>query len=134
MSMKQEFAEQAEQAFAHKVRHYLNLGTETIDRGTADKLFAARRNALARQKTAGMQLSLAGMGHVIAGTVLPHTRAVIAVIGLIIGVIGVSTWNDYQKADELEEIDSALLADDLPINAYLDKGFQAWLSEHPSQD
>ncbi len=55
-------------------------------------------------------------------------------IGLAIGVVGVSTWNDYQKAAEFEEIDSALLADDLPINAYLDKGFQAWLSEQSSQD
>ena len=41
---------------------------------------------------------------------------------------------DFERAAELEEIDSALLADDLPINAYLDKGFQAWLSEHSSQD
>lgn len=53
---------------------------------------------------------------------------------LVVGVAGVTTWNDFQKAAENAEIDSALLADDLPINAYLDKGFQAWLSEHSSQD
>jgi hypothetical protein len=55
-------------------------------------------------------------------------------VGLAVGVAGVSVWNEFEKAAENEEIDSALLADDLPINAYLDKGFQAWLSEHSSQD
>lgn len=123
-----------EQEIAYKIRHYLNLGTAEIDRKTADRLFEARQNALSHQKVAGAQLSLAGVGHVAADIVLPHARALVAIIGLVIGVYGVSTWNDFQKAAEHEEIDSALLADDLPINAYLDKGFQAWLSEHSSQD
>ncbi len=123
-----------EREFAYKIRHHLNLGTDGINRKTADRLFKARQDALAHQKVAGAQLSLAGVGHIAADTILPHARALVAIIGLVIGVVGVSTWNDFQKAAEQEEIDSALLADDLPINAYLDKGFQAWLSEHSSQD
>lgn len=123
-----------EREFAHKVRHHLNLGTEAIDRGTAERLFAARQNALAHQKTAGAQLSLAGVGHIAADGILPYARTLVALIGLSIGVVGVTTWNDFEKAAELEELDSALLSDDLPINAYLDKGFLAWLSEHSSED
>jgi hypothetical protein len=123
-----------EREFAHKVRHHLNLGTEAIDRGTADRLFAARQNALAHQKKAGAQLSLAGAGHIVADWFLPHARSLVAMVGLAIGVIGVTTWNDYEKAAELEELDSALLSDDLPIHAYLDKGFLAWLSEQSSED
>ena len=123
-----------EREFAYRVRHHLNLGAEGIDRKIADRLFAARQNALVRQKAAGAQLSLAGAGHAAADVILPYARALVAMIGLAIGVVGVSTWNDYQKAAEFEEIDSALLADDLPLNAYLDKGFQAWLSEQSSQD
>lgn len=123
-----------EREFAYKIRHHLNQGAEELDRKMAERLHAARRNALSHQKTAGAQLSLAGMGHMAADVIFPHARAVIAIIGLVAGVIGVSVWNDYQKAAEFEEIDSALLADDLPINAYLDKGFRAWLSEHSSQD
>lgn len=123
-----------EREFAHKIRHHLNLGTEAIDRGTADKLFQARQKALARQKTVGVQLSLAGAGHIAADWVLPYARTLVAMIGLSIGVLAVTTWNEYEKAAELEELDSALLSDDLPINAYLDKGFLAWLSEHSSED
>ena len=33
-----------------------------------------------------------------------------------------------ERVSELEEVDSALLADDLPIDAYLDRGFDTWLS------
>jgi hypothetical protein len=123
-----------EREFAYKVRHQLNLGAEGIDDITADRLFEARQKALAHQKAAGVQLSLAGAGHFAADMILPHARALVAIVGLVVGVVGVATWNDFQKAAEQEEIDSALLADDLPINAYLDKGFQAWLSEHSSQD
>jgi hypothetical protein len=123
-----------EREFAYKVRHQLNLGAEGIDDKTADRLFQARQNALVHQKAAEAQLSLAGVGHFAADVILPHARALAAIVGLVVGVVGVATWNDFQKAAEQEEIDSALLADDLPINAYLDKGFQAWLSEHSSQD
>lgn len=123
-----------EREIGYKVRHYLNLAADELDRGTAKKLFEARQNALAHHKVAGAQLSLAGLGNFSIDQFLPHVRALIAIVGLVIGVIGVATWNSFQKADELVEIDIALLADDLPINAYLDKGFQTWLSERSSQD
>lgn len=121
-----------EREFAHKVRHYLNLGTDRIDRATADSLRKSRQNALAHQKVAAANLSLAGIGNMASEVLLPHARTVIALLGLMLGVAGVSYWNNYQQAAEYEEIDSALLADDLPINAYLDKGFHAWLDQPPS--
>lgn len=123
-----------EREISYKVRHYLNLGTDGMDRRTTDRLFDVRIKALSHQQVAGAHLSLAGIGHIAADVLLPHARALVAIVILVFGVFGVSTWNEYQKADEYEIIDSALLADDLPINAYLDKGFQAWLSEHASQD
>lgn len=124
-----------EREFAHRIRHHLNLGLDSdgIDRATADRLFKARQNALAHQKVAASQLSLAGVGNMAADMMLPHARTVIAMLGLMLGVAGVSYWNNYQQAAEFEEIDSALLADDLPINAYLDKGFYAWLDQPSSQ-
>lgn len=119
-----------ERDFAYKVRRLLDQGARDIDRDTADKLRQARQAALAGQKIPG-QLSLAGIGHMAADVLLPQTRTLVALMGLAIAVIGVTYWNDYEQAAENEEIDSALLADDLPINAYLDRGFHAWL-EQPS--
>ena len=118
-----------EREIAYRIRHYLNLGTDGIDRKTVDRLFKARQNALARQKVAVARLNLAGIGNIAADFLLPQARTLIALLGLTLSVVGVTYWNYYQQAAENEEIDSALLADELPINAYLDRGFHAWLEQ-----
>jgi hypothetical protein len=51
----------------------------------------------------------------------------VSVLFLIFGMIGISYWNSTQQAADIEEIDAALLTSELPIDAYLDKGFDAWL-------
>ena len=118
-----------EQQFAYKVRQILNQGTADLDPGTRARLQAARQQALARQKSPIVGLSLAGVGHFANEVLLPQARTLVALITLAVGVIGTYYWNSFQQAAENEEIDSALLSDELPINAYLDHGFSAWL-EH----
>jgi len=120
-----------EQLFAYKVRHALEHGTDNLDATTCKKLQSARQNALAHQKTGIVGLSLAGAGHFTSDILLPQARTLVALSALVIGVVGTYYWNNFQQAEDNEEIDSALLAADLPINAYLDHGFHAWL-EQPS--
>ena len=122
-----------EQDLAYKITRYLDMGAGKVDRATAEKLFQARQAALARQKIASGGLRLAGAGHFSFHFSLPGLRLGLAVAALALAALGVSVWHDFEKAAEYEEIDSALLADDLPINAYLDRGFQAWLEQHSSQ-
>lgn len=43
-------------------------------------------------------------------------------------MIGVTYWENMQRAAELADIDAAMLSDNLPLNAYLDHGFNAYLS------
>ena len=43
-------------------------------------------------------------------------------------------WQQNQRAAEVEEIDSLLLTDDLPIDAYLDRGFQNWLKKRAAEE
>jgi uncharacterized protein DUF3619 len=40
---------------------------------------------------------------------------------------GFQQWRAAQQVREFEELDLHLLASDLPIDAYLDRGFQNWL-------
>jgi hypothetical protein len=54
-------------------------------------------------------------------------RVLLPMAVLILGLIAVNQWRDSQLAAEIEEIDTAVLTSDLPIDAYLDKGFDAWL-------
>jgi len=48
---------------------------------------------------------------------------------LVIGLFGIYGWQQKQKVADRAELDAMLLSDDLPIDAYLDKGFQAWLKK-----
>ena len=40
---------------------------------------------------------------------------------------GYQQWQAYQQLNDIEETDAAILSSDLPIDAYLDRGFQNWL-------
>ena len=117
---------------SYKIRHILDHGSSSLDGNTCNKLLAARQKALLRQKTAVAGLSLAGIGQVVGDALLPQARTFAALLALACGVVGTYYWNSFQQASENEEIDSALLADDLPINAYLDRGFRTWL-DHSAQ-
>jgi hypothetical protein len=54
-------------------------------------------------------------------------RLLLPMAVLIFGLIAINQWRDTQVAAEIEEIDAAVLTSDLPLDAYLDKGFDAWL-------
>lgn len=123
---------QDEQQFANKISQALNQSTDNLSPGVLARLQAARQEALTHQKTRLAGLSLAGVGHFTSDVLLPQTRKLVALIALAVGVVGTYYWNSFQQAAENEEIDSALLSDELPINAYLDHGFSAWL-DHSSQ-
>ena len=47
---------------------------------------------------------------------------------LVISLVGIAYWEDQQRTAELADIDAAMLSDDLPLTAYLDHGFNAYLS------
>ena len=116
-----------EREIAYKIGHVLDHGTESLARNTCDGLRTARQRALAHQKMAVAGLSMAGVGQLVGDLLLPQARTLVALLALAFGVVGTYYWNNFQQATENEEIDSALLADDLPINAYLDRGFHTWL-------
>jgi hypothetical protein len=119
--------------FPHKVRRYLDLGTRSLDPEVARRLRQARERALARVPVRTGRLSLAGQGHFSFDAFWPALRSVVALAILAVGVAGVSYWNALEQANESVDVDTALLADDLPITAYLDRGFDAWLQDAPSQ-
>lgn len=124
----------SEEQFARHLCRVLDLGTRTIDTSIAERLRAARERALAHQPIAVGSISIVGAGGTVAhlggGDEKHPLRTFIAILALLLGVCVAYYWNGFDQATENEEIDSALLADELPPNAYLDRGFQAWLEKH----
>jgi hypothetical protein len=51
----------------------------------------------------------------------------IAATALVLAMAGVLYWQSTRPTNGIAEIDLYLLTDELPINAYLDKGFDSWL-------
>lgn len=114
--------------FAYKVRQHLNLGLHELRPETASRLAAARKKALSCQRRAVSQSILAT-----AGSFVQHQfdnqrfKQILATLALLLCVVFSSFWMADQRINEQSDVDSALLADDLPIGAYTDKGFDAWL-------
>lgn len=114
--------------FAYKVRQHLNRGLHELSPATLDRLAAARKEALSHQKQVASQSILATAGSFVHyhydNLRIKHALTAMA---LLLCVVFSTYWMAERDADEIGAIDSALLADDLPIGAFTDKGFDAWL-------
>ena len=113
--------------FGYKARQILNQGLDSLDRRVAARLQEARRHALNIDRLPVKGLRLAGIGHTVELAFFANARNLVAVMALTVGAMGTYYWNAFEQTQEYEEIDSALLADELPPSAYLDRGFHAWL-------
>ena len=98
------------------------------------RLQAAREAALLRQRPepAGALAWAGNAAGRFGGWTTLTLYAVVSLALLVAGAAGVYNWQLSQRIAELEEIDSQLLTDDLPIDAYLDRGFQNWLKKRSS--
>ncbi len=123
-----------EPLFGNKVRQLLNQGLHAgvgDDSRAASRLRAARQLALSRQK-AESGGALAWAGNVVGsfgGWAGVSLRVVLPTVMLSAGVAWIYTWQQNQRVAEVEEIDAQLLTDDLPVEAYLDRGFQNYLKK-----
>lgn len=117
----------------YKLRRYLDLSADAVDIETARRLHSARQRALACVPAHSARLAFAGFGHLSLDSVWPALRSAVALVVLAAGVAGMSYWESLQQASEYAETDTALLADELPINAYLDRGFAEWLKDSSPQ-
>jgi hypothetical protein len=113
--------------FGYKARQILNQGVDTLDGRVTARLHQARQIALNGQRAPVVGLRLAGIGRTLELAFFSNARNLLAVMALSVGAMGTYYWNAFEQAQEYEEIDSALLAGDLPPSAYLDRGFHAWL-------
>lgn len=139
-----------ETQIAYKVRHALDRNLERLPESTTQRLAAARAMAVARKKNHVPEtqtvrpLQLAGVAgqfdHTSAGAGGDGSRkgrgfgwlgrlsiAMPILLGIVL-FVGLYRYEERNRIAELAEIDSAILSDELPIAAYLDHGFKAFLT------
>jgi Tfp pilus assembly protein PilV len=123
--------------FAYKVRHALNRQLDTLPISTAERLASARKVALSRKKSEAPTRVLAAQkafaGHVGSFVNEPlswlgRIGLAIPVVVLVVGLVGIIQYEQQQRIKETADIDAAMLTDDLPLSAYADHGFNAYLA------
>ncbi|WP_034302834.1 DUF3619 family protein [Herbaspirillum sp. RV1423] len=125
--------------FAYRVKRALDANLEYLPESTTQSLAAARRVALARQKKAAPvhavapQFALAGaFGGNSSQSSFSWLGRLGVAIPLLAGVMlfaGLYEHEHRQRISELAEIDAGVLSDELPLSAYLDHGFNAYLAQ-----
>ncbi len=115
------------------VRGALDESAERLPYRAARRLAAARAEALANANVSTRAAH--ARPHFAAdtgGTPPPRliwriAAVVVPVVVVVAGLLGISAWETQQRADDLAALDAAMLADDVPIAAYADRGFGVFL-------
>ena len=118
-----------EHHIGYRVRQVLNQGL-ALDEETLARLKAAREQAIARQRVGAPRMVLALADNLtgsIGVSASVFSRFLLPGAMLILGLVAINTWQQSQVVQELVEIDSGVLTSELPLDAYLDRGFDAWL-------
>ena len=131
-------SDMSEQQFGSRIRQALNQGAR-LDTRILERLRAAREMALERGRSAQAgaaapeldwsTVSETGVLSRFGGFGGFSLRILLPVALMVVGVIGIYTSQQAQQAADVEQLDAQLLTDDLPIDAYLDRGFEAWLKK-----
>ena len=119
----------AEDAFGRALAARLDDGAANLRQGVVNRLATARRAALEDWRPAPATVwGLAwagGLGARIATNRYFDARVLAPFLLLFLALAGAGYWQ--LTTNDLADIDAALLASDLPVDAYLDQGFDQWL-------
>ena len=123
---------------AYKVRHALNENLDALPVSTTERLAAARALALSRKKADAAPASagkrpLFDFNALFTGPALARIAVAVPMLALVIGMGGVYQYEQQQRMAAMAEIDAAVLADELPLTAYLDHGFNAYVESQQRQ-
>ena len=125
--------------FGYKVRRALNEQLHSLPTSTNERLASARKTALSRKKK-DAPLAILVRRKALAGNTggmfgdehhswYARLGFVLPIVILVVGLIGIVEYETQQRINETADIDAAMLTDDLPVVAYADHGFNAYLEK-----
>ena len=123
--------------FALKATSYLSAGTADLPYDISERLRAARVQAVSKRKMAQSQ-SVTSVISVGSGAALAwggdeglsgwsRIALVFPLIALVVGLLTINAVQIDNRAQEVAEVDAALLIDELPPAAFADPGFVQFL-------
>jgi hypothetical protein len=128
----------AQDRFGRQVAARLSAGSSELPYDVSERLRAARTQALApRKRAVGLRtaVSVSASGGAAAVTAdepvsfWNRVASVLPILALIAGMVLIHSLQNERRANEVAEVDAALLTDDLPPAAYADPGFIQFLKQ-----
>ncbi len=123
--------------FGLKTASYLSAGATDLPYDISERLRAARAQAVAVRKIAKVQTAPAvassGAGSALTWgsdegfSLWSRIGSVLPLIALVVGLLTINSLQTDNFVLELAEVDSALLTDELPPDAFSDPGFVQFL-------
>ena len=131
----------SDEQFARKLTALLDRAADDISPGIAYRLQQARARALDGEPATA---TAPQMAHALAGGIGGTARGMrgpgddgrplwaqwrlwVGIAAIVTALFGWQQWHAYRQILTYEELDAQILSSDLPIDAYLDRGFDAWL-------
>jgi hypothetical protein len=125
--------------FALRVTSRLSEQTEKLPHDLSERLRVAREQAVARARqlrlaqpatAPALQVSQGSiaLGQPVSGWL--RVASVLPLLLLVLGLMLIQHLHDQAEIHAAAEVDAALLADDLPPEAYSDPGFVVFLKQH----
>ncbi|MBI1395573.1 MAG: DUF3619 family protein [Betaproteobacteria bacterium] len=112
-----------------RVAQYLDDTVADLDPRILRRLQTARESAVVRareREAAGRIGWSSGGAHLSGHSRFGAAKILVPATALLVALVGIYVWQESMFPPETEELE--LLADELPLNAYLDKGFHQWIS------
>ncbi|WP_309684874.1 DUF3619 family protein [Polaromonas sp.] len=137
----QQRADTLQDRFGLKTASYLSAGAAELPYDISERLRAARVQAVAKRKIAKIQpavsVSANGGGATLTGgfgdglSWWARIGSVLPLVALVVGLLVINSIQNDNRAQELAEVDVALLTDELPPAAFSDPGFIQYLKATP---
>lgn len=123
--------------FGRQVASLLDEGLARVDEDVVTRLQVARKSALgvasAPRHARALALALAGSGSAGGNGGLrewfagPRLWLALGMLALAISGVTLTEFGADADSNATADLDLAILADDLPVTAYIDNGFDTWL-------
>ncbi|MDP2818588.1 MAG: DUF3619 family protein [Polaromonas sp.] len=120
-----------------KTASYLSAGSADLPYDISERLRAARAQAVAARRIAKVQSAPVNARASTGATLTwgsdegfslwSQIGSVLPLIALVVGLLAISSLQTDKLVQELAEVDSALLTDELPPDAFSDPGFVQFL-------
>ena len=114
---------------ARRIARLLDESADAVGPTQRERLIAARKLALARHHEQPAHALVPAWAGGIARFTERRVFGVqylIPIAALVLGLAGVA-YMHTPVAPDIADIDAGLLTDELPLDAYLDQGFDSWL-------